>query len=75
MLIDIEIGTGFSIHILDLNRLEMPQLFYGTSFELLIFLISSSFELYASITNISVLKMGQIKCHLDDLYNINSTIH
>ena len=45
MLIDIEIGTGFSIHILDLNRLEMPQLFYGTSFELLIFL--NSFSVYA----------------------------
>lgn len=40
MLIDIEIGTGFSIHILDLNRLEMPQLFYGINFELVIFLNS-----------------------------------
>ena len=50
MLIDIEIGTGFSIHILDLNRLEMPQLFYGTSVEILIFLNSSRF----TITNIWV---------------------
>ena len=41
MLIDIEIGTGFSIHILDLNCLEMPLSFYGTIFILLIFLNSS----------------------------------
>ena len=49
MLIDIEIGTGFSIHILDLNRLEMPQLFYGINFELVIFLNSSRFTLLSQI--------------------------
>ena len=71
MLIDIKIGTGFSLHILDLNRLKMPQSFYGTSLELLIFL--NSYTVLSQIFGHIVLKIGQI----DVIWMIdkNSTIH